>query len=164
MNNPEKKKKKKKVTLKKKEKKKKESKYYKELTIGKRYTKKIKNMNIIVNKRKADFCSQSMKGLMIKKFNREKDKNLIIMDNDDMNELPYTRAIKIDKRSIFQIFYSIIIQKISLIDLFCGKYKVRIMVVSENILSFLFNFFLILYYIQMKSYHINIIIMDNWIY
>ena len=82
-----------------------------------------------------------MKRFMIKKYNREKAKNLIIMDNDDMNELPYTRAIKMDKRSIFQIFYSIIIQKISLIDLFCGKYKVRIMVVSEYILSFLFNFF-----------------------
>ena len=35
-------------------KRKEESKYYKELTIGKRYTKKIKNMNIIVNKRKAE--------------------------------------------------------------------------------------------------------------
>ena len=98
-------------------------------------------MNITVNKRKADYCSQPLKRFMIKKFNRENDKNLIIIDNNDMNELPYIRAKKIDKRNIFQIFYSIIIQKISLIDLFCGKYKVRIIVVSEYILYFLFNFF-----------------------
>jgi hypothetical protein len=63
------------------------------------------------------------------------------MNNDELNELPYTRAITLDNRSIIKMFYSILIQKIEFINLFCGKEKIKIMLVCEYILSFLFNFF-----------------------
>ena len=80
-------------------------------------------------------------------------------NNDEINDLPYTQAIKVDKRSIFQIFYSIIIQKLELINLFCGKEKFKIILVNEYILSLLFNFFInaLLYSdeIVSKKYHNN---------
>ena len=80
-------------------------------------------------------------------------------DNEEMNELPYTQAIKFDKRNIFQIFYSIIIQKLEIINLYYGKEKFKIILVNEYILSLLFNFFInaLLYSDEIVSnkYHNN---------
>lgn len=50
-------------------------------------------------------------------------------------------AITLDNRSIIKMFYNILIQKIEFINLFCGKEKIKIILVCEYILSFLFNFF-----------------------
>ena len=63
------------------------------------------------------------------------------MNNDEINELPFSQAIIIDKRNILIILISIIIRKIEIINLFCGKEKIKIMLVCEYILSFLLNFF-----------------------
>ena len=68
-------------------------------------------------------------------------KERIVNNDEEINNLPYTKAINIDKRNIFQMFYSVIIQKIEIIYLFCGNEKIKIMMVSEYILYFLFNFF-----------------------
>ena len=67
--------------------------------------------------------------------------NIIIEQNDYINELPFARALIIDKRNLFKIFISIIVQKLEIIDLFYGKNIVKIMTISEFILYFLFNFF-----------------------
>ena len=76
-----------------------------------------------------------------------------------MNDLPYTRAIKVDKRNIFQIFYSLIIKKLELINLIFGKEKFKLILVNEYILSLLFNFFInaLLYSDEIVSnkYHNN---------
>ena len=145
LNNPLKKKKKRKftrATIKKKKKRKKENKNYTELTKGKTNTKRVKKRRTLsINKRKTEFGTQSIRKFIIRKKNGENKINQISMSNDDINDLPYTQAKKIDKRSIFKIFYSIIIQKLSLIDLIVGNHKIRIMVICEYILSFLFNFF-----------------------
>ena len=69
------------------------------------------------------------------------EENIIIFNIEDFNELTYAQALKTDKRNIFQIFYSLIIQKLELIDLICGKHTIKLILFSEYILSFLFNFF-----------------------
>ena len=61
--------------------------------------------------------------------------------NGDINELPYKKAIIEDKRNIFQIFYSLIIKKLEIINFFCGNEKFKIILICEYILSLLINFF-----------------------
>lgn len=85
--------------------------------------------------------------------------NIIIEQSDDINELPFARALIIDKRNLFKIFISIIVQKLEIIDLFYGENMVKIMTISEFILYFLFNFFfnILLYSDEVVShkYHNN---------
>ena len=61
--------------------------------------------------------------------------------SEDINELPFSEAIKIDKRNIFIILYSFLIQKLELIGLFATTHKIKIIIVLEYILSLLTNFF-----------------------
>ena len=59
-----------------------------------------------------------------------------------LNELPFDSAQLKDKRNICQIFYSIIIQKLEIINiLFCSNSKFKLILISQNILSLLINFF-----------------------
>ena len=58
-----------------------------------------------------------------------------------MNDLPYSKAIHIDNRNIFYVFYSLIIDKFELISIFCNDNKLKIILFSEYILSLLINFF-----------------------
>ena len=76
--------------------------------------------------------------LMKKNTSLKKEENNKI---EDINELPFTLAIKYDKRNIMQIFYSIITQKLELINIFYGEEKFKIILINEYILSLLFNFF-----------------------
>jgi len=62
-------------------------------------------------------------------------------DKEDFNELPFTLAKKKDKRDIFDIFVSVIIKKLILINLFFGKEKIKILLFNENMISFLVDFF-----------------------
>ena len=55
--------------------------------------------------------------------------------------MPYGIAIIKDKRNIFEIFCSIIIKKMEIINFFVGNEKFKIILVSEYILSLLINFF-----------------------
>ena len=68
---------------------------------------------------------------------------LMIVGNseDNMNELPYTKAILIDNRNIFYIFFSFIIDKFDLINIFCNEHKIKIILLEEFILALLINFF-----------------------
>jgi branched-subunit amino acid transport protein len=61
--------------------------------------------------------------------------------NKDVNDLPYTLALYYDKRGTFQIFYSLIIRKLELVNLFISNEKVKLMLICEYILSLLINFF-----------------------
>ena len=65
----------------------------------------------------------------------------LINKEENINELPFTKAIKIDNRNIFRMFYSFIIEKLEILNLFCNENKIRIILVSEYILSLLINFF-----------------------
>ena len=65
----------------------------------------------------------------------------ISIKEENINEFPYSKAVRLDKRNVFLIFYSFIIQKLELIDIFCGGSKIKIILLGEYILSLLINFF-----------------------
>ena len=88
----------------------------------------------------------------IKDFSKNQNIKIKLTDNyinienqedkdEDLNELPFILAINKDKRNIFEIFISIIIKKITIINLFCGDEKIKILLLNENILSLLIDFF-----------------------
>ena len=60
---------------------------------------------------------------------------------DNINELPYSKAIVVDKRNICLIFYSFIIEKLELISIFCSDTTIKAILFSEYILALLINFF-----------------------
>ena len=60
---------------------------------------------------------------------------------EDFNELPYTEAVQKDKRNICSVFKSILLEKIELLSIFCVANKLKVMLILEYLLSFLFNFF-----------------------
>ena len=98
-------------------------------------TKNVPQRKRILTQKKKNFNSPSIGNLI------HTNNNEIILNNDEINELPFSQAIIIDKRNILIILISIIIRKIEIINLFCGKEKIKIMLVCEYILSFLLNFF-----------------------
>ena len=55
--------------------------------------------------------------------------------------MPFTLAIKKDKRDVFEMFVSIIIKKIALINFFCGDEKIKILLFSENFIFLIIDFF-----------------------
>ena len=93
------------------------------------------------------------------KFKNNVINNKVKEEKEDFNELPFIMAINKDKRDIFEIFVSVIIKKITLINLFCGDEKIKILLFNENFLSLIVDFFFnaILYSDEVVShkYHNN---------
>ena len=67
--------------------------------------------------------------------------NLKSEEIDDYNELPFTKALRVDKRNIFIVFKSILFDKLELISIFISGERIRIICICEYILSLLFDFF-----------------------
>ena len=65
-----------------------------------------------------------------------------IKENINFNELPYSQAIKKDKRNVFQIFMSVIIEKLELVNLIYGEHKIKILLIYQYVLSLLIDLFL----------------------
>ena len=61
---------------------------------------------------------------------------------ENFNELPFTLAIKKDKRNILVIFLSVIIEKLELVNLIFGGDKIKIVLIYQYILSLLIDLFL----------------------
>ena len=80
-------------------------------------------------------------------------------EEEDINDLPYSKALIRDKRNSLKIFISILIKKIDIISLFYEDEKLKIMSASEYILSLLIDFFInaLLYSDEIVShkYHNN---------
>ena len=91
--------------------------------------------NILLNndKNTKDYSKKKFSELNINSENQE--------DKEDFNELPFILAKNKDKRNIFEIFVSIIVKKLALINLFCGDEKIKILLLNEYILSLLVDFF-----------------------
>ena len=83
----------------------------------------------------------------------------IIDKKEDLNELPFSQAIYKDKRNFFQIFISIIIKKLEIVNLIIGEDKIKIILVYQYILSLIidlfFNTFLYSDEIVSNKYHNN---------
>ena len=66
------------------------------------------------------------------------------VDINDYNTLPYTQALRIDKRNIFLIFMNLIKMKIDIISIifYPEEYTNRTLLISTYLLDFLFNYFM----------------------
>ena len=60
---------------------------------------------------------------------------------ENINELPYSKAIEVDKRSISHIFCSFIVEKLELISICFYEHQIKSILLSEYILTLLINFF-----------------------
>ena len=65
----------------------------------------------------------------------------ILEKKEDLNELPFSQAIYKDKRNFFQIFMSVIIKKLELVNLILGEDKIKIVLVYQYILSLIVDLF-----------------------
>ena len=58
------------------------------------------------------------------------------------NELPFSQAVKLDKRNIISIFCSVIVEKLESVNLICGEHKIIIVLIYQFILPLLIDIFL----------------------
>ena len=80
---------------------------------------------------------KSSKNLKINIENVNKEEKI---NDEEINELPYSKAIVLDKRSVFQIFKIFLFQKLEIIYILFGNSKIKIILIGEYILSLLVNF------------------------
>ena len=106
---------------------------------------KIKQTNTMHTQFNIYFSNTNQKLNRVKKKDSKKIKqennNDDNQNNEYYNELPFTRAILLDNRSIFQVFKSILFQKLELINLFTSKTDIKDILICEYILSLLIGFF-----------------------
>ena len=72
---------------------------------------------------------------------KNEEKKEDITKSDDINELPFSKAIQIDNRSVCLIYYSIIIDKLELIGIIFKEHHLKVILLSEFISALLINFF-----------------------
>jgi hypothetical protein len=95
--------------------------------------------------RKSNFINTESNVIQLRydKFNKELNKQEVSNNDEtnDFNKLPYSKALREDKRNIFQLIYSITLEKIELFQLFiCGNYF-KSLLVCQYLLSLLLDFF-----------------------
>ena len=73
--------------------------------------------------------------------NGKKKRGNISDDKDSLNKSPYTKAIKEDKRDIYQIFKSFIFEKIDLLNLIKAEETFKEILINQYILTLLLDFF-----------------------
>jgi len=109
-----------------------------------------KQSNSLISSSKSNMLISNLK---IKEINED------IKEKEDINELPFTQAVRKDKRNFFAIFFSIIFQKLELINLIFGDHKIKIVLIYQYILSliidFFFNTFLYSDEVVSNKYHNN---------
>ena len=65
----------------------------------------------------------------------------VLTKEEDFDDLPFTQAIRKDKRGFLKIFISVLMQKIDIVNLIFGNHKVKIILIYQYILSLLIDFF-----------------------
>ena len=55
--------------------------------------------------------------------------------------MPFTLAVKVDKRNVFQVFKSFLLLKLEIINILLGREQIKIILIGEYILSLFINFF-----------------------
>ena len=99
--------------------------------------------NIIVRQNKIEnLVINPYKSITTLKLNTENINEEESKKNDEeINELPYTRAIILDKRSVFDLFKILLFYKLEIIYILFGNSNIKIILIGEYILSLLVNFF-----------------------
>jgi hypothetical protein len=107
----------------------------------KKYDNKNINYNIFNLNKKKQLIRQitintkiKSKNNIIKKYKEEK------FNNDDYDEMPFTKAVKLDKRNIFKIFIYKLIEKIEILDIILFK-KIKNILFTKYISFLLIDFF-----------------------
>jgi len=101
--------------------------------------KKLKKNNKVRNSIKNIFTNYPSSEEFILKLRKQSFDNEEIK-KEELDDLPYALALNYDKRNIFKIFSTLIIQKLELINLFISNEKVKLILICEYILSLLINF------------------------
>ena len=124
------------------EKKKKKSKEKKEGKGIKNKAKSEKNVFISFSKyMEKKEITRNYKNVMNTERTSETSEEAQNSKEENINELPYSKAIVVDKRSIFHMFCSFIVEKMELISIFFYEYKIKSILLSEYIIALLINFF-----------------------
>ena len=89
---------------------------------------KARNINIKINNTTA------------RNDNKNERYEQLVTKEDDINELPFSKAIEIDKRNIIKIYFSFLIEKLDLVSIIFNKDKIKIVLYEEYILSLVINF------------------------
>ena len=116
----------------------------KEITTQRNF--KNKNISFVkIIKEQKIYNINNNKTKIIYKY-KKNNNNLIIKGNeeDDINIFPYTKALRIDKRTICAMFFSIIKTKIEIISLlfYPEEYTHKSLTLSVYSLDFLFSYFM----------------------
>jgi surface protein len=113
--------------------------------IGKKKKKKGKNKRLKIKEQiiekeekeeKQEKEEKEEKDLKIKEELYEK----VVNKEDNINELPYSKAINEDKRNIIKIYFSFLVQKLDLINIIISDDRIKIVLYEEFILSLIINF------------------------
>ena len=112
--------------------------------LNKKYSKRsTKQINSLFNNKKIKF-SPNKNINRIKRQTIHKMESINIINNENKNSYnfsPYTKAIREDKRNIFQILKSLIFEKIDLLNLFYSDEIYKELLINQYILSLLLDFF-----------------------
>ena len=96
-----------------------------------------KNINkIFENNEKKSYSIFKRKEII--KIEEKKEKK---EENEDLNELPYSKAIREDKRNIFSTYFSFVVDKLELINIYFSDSRLKIILFEEFIVSLVINFF-----------------------
>ena len=104
---------------------------------------KSKTMKLLKTKSKSSSINR-LSSRKVTIFSQNKcsiNNNREISENEDINELPFSLALIKDKRNAFQIFLSVIIKKLDLINIIYGEEKVKLVLIFQFILSLIIDFF-----------------------
>ena len=129
---------------------------------SKKFDSKNSNKNGNKEKYKAKKSMESYKLINVDDIYKDK----IILNDDEIepseyNEIPYTQALRVDKRNFFSIYYSLIKMKINIITIifYHEDFTHRSLLLSMYFLDFLFNYFMnALFYsddVVSQKYHNN---------
>ena len=109
------------------------------------------------NSNKYFFNNQKSKRFF--KMNNINEENIININVKDYNKYPFTKALREDKRNIFQIFISFVFEKIDFLNIVYSSENFKEIIIKEYLLSLLIDFLLnaLLYSDEIVShkYHNN---------
>jgi hypothetical protein len=107
----------------------------------KRNTLKRKTHKTLTLKHHLDLIDSSKNNIELNKVNLHEKRTIKIdeqtKENIKFNELPFSQAVKLDKRNIISIFISVIVEKLELVNLIFGGHKIIIVLIYQYILSLL---------------------------
>ena len=104
----------------------------------------------------------SMETIVGKENKKNKNLNNLSQTDEDLQDMDYEEAIKYDKRSIFKIYWSFLVDSQIILGTFCTDNFLNLFVIKLSFFIFTFeiSFSLTLYFTQMNIYQMHILMME----